>query len=316
MQEKDGQSHQQEVVAAFARRDRDRAVKALREELRHARHFLDRAGGSEVRHGLGEGLSWMAPHFLVRLGEQTVVLLGRYAEGETPATLASPAALAAAVGEKTAVLERALEALNPERIQETVSRHETKIENQEAEKTIRRTAAFLGELYKLAGCEDFAEKVRPAFRRRRKPKQESESMALVPLAPPLPVEAELVREEPRIELRLVAGNEEQVLRCRRPRSANGPQPLAKVRPQPRSSLNQGVVAGEVKPAQCSIGCSGGSSAGSGSSKAGSLIGSKLPPSFSQRFSARVLGSWGCSISAGWTGLGLSIVHLLGRFSWA
>lgn len=92
-------------------------------------------------------------------------------EGRGSPTLAQPAALAKAIEARADALDLALSELVPERVHESVGRHEKRQNVEKTEKAVRRTAAFLIELYKLSGREDLAKLVRPTFRRRRKGSQ-------------------------------------------------------------------------------------------------------------------------------------------------
>lgn len=175
------QSHR--TAAAGWRIRRDAAAKDLRDELRRARFYLEQARGKGegAHHGLGEGLSYMAPSHLARTGEQIAATLD-YFEANLPKdeTLPSAAALAQAVRAKAAVLTAILKKLEPRRQDAEISRVKRTQEHAKIEITIRRTAGFLSGLYKLCDFDDFAHKVRPAFRRirRQRPQREED---LVPL---------------------------------------------------------------------------------------------------------------------------------------
>lgn len=169
--DKDGAGVQHTISAVVARLERDQAAKELREELRHARYFLESAlgKGAGARHGLGNGLSWMAPLALTHLGAETADLLeSLHRRGDTPKTLASPQALAEVIRAKAKALDAALADLRPKGLHQEATLAELKAENDKAEKTIRRAAGFLRELYKLAECSSFAEQVRPVFRRKKR----------------------------------------------------------------------------------------------------------------------------------------------------
>lgn len=157
--------------AAGWRIRRDAAAKALREELRRARFFFDetRGKGEGARQGLGEGLSYMAPSHLARTGAQAAATLD-YFEADLPRkeTLPPAGALAQAIREKVAALEATLEKLEPRRQDAEISRVKRTQEHAKIEKAIRRSAGFLAGLYKLCDFEDFAKKVRPVFRRKRR----------------------------------------------------------------------------------------------------------------------------------------------------
>lgn len=90
-------------------------------------------------------------------------------------------------------LDRALAKLVPERIHESVGRHEKRQNVENTEKAVRRTAAFLIELYKLSGREDLVKRVRPVFRRRRKGGGKPQTMAVREEPSPTPGDEEIVR---------------------------------------------------------------------------------------------------------------------------
>lgn len=171
------------TIAAGWRIRRDAAAKSLRGELRRARFYFDeaRGKGEGAHQGLGKGLSYMAPSHLARTGQQAAAALDEL-EATLPRneTLPSPAGLAQAIREKAAVLEAALKKLEPRRQDAEISRVKRTQEHAKIEKTIRRSAGFLAGLYRLCEFEDFAKKVRPVFRRkrRRRPLREED---IVPL---------------------------------------------------------------------------------------------------------------------------------------
>lgn len=197
LRESDHHHHHLDVTATTLRVRRDEAARALREELRNARHFLEQARGKGegARRGIGEGLSYMAPALLAITARHVIdVLVLSEKEGRGSPTLPQPLALAKAIAARADALDQELAKLVPERIHESVGRHEKRQNVEKTEKAVRRTAAFLIELYKLSGREDLAKLVRPAFRRRRKgshkPKAPAEQQEA---SSPLPSEEEIVR---------------------------------------------------------------------------------------------------------------------------
>lgn len=184
------------TLAAGWRIRRDAAAKSLRGELRRARFYFDEAcGKGEGAHqGLGKGLSYMAPSHLARTGAQVAATL-EFFEANLPRNEALPpaGALAQAVREKVTVLEAALKKLEPRRQDAEISRVKRTQEHAKIEKAIRRSAGFLAGLYKLCEFEDFAKKVRPVFRRKRRRRPLREE-TIVPLTGQLP-EGGSAREE-------------------------------------------------------------------------------------------------------------------------
>jgi hypothetical protein len=190
------QHRQHDVSATALRGRRDQAARALREELRNARHFLEQARGKGegARRGIGEGLSYMAPSLMVQVARHVADVLGMCErEGAGSPTLPPPGALAKEIEARAQALEQALANLVPEHVQESVSRHEKRQNVESTENAVRRTAAFLIELYKLCGREDLVKRVRPVFRRRRKGSGKPQNLAEREEASLLPEDEEIVR---------------------------------------------------------------------------------------------------------------------------
>jgi hypothetical protein len=153
------------------RRERNRLAALLRSELRAARFLLDESLGREVSAGL---LRWrepsqVMPAGLVALARETATSLrssAMLAEASLTATGAfpDPTGLAGALERRALELERQLQLLAPKLKRETFAVGEKSQEWQDANSARLRSQDLLFGLYRAAGKDHLAQRLRPKAR--------------------------------------------------------------------------------------------------------------------------------------------------------
>lgn len=153
------------------RRDRDRLAEQLRSELRSVRLLLDEALGKEISAGLfrWRQLSQVTPAALVPVARQTAVSLRSSSLLPAASLTASgafpdPPELADALDRRALELEQMLGALAPKRKRETFEIGEKGQEWREAYSARLRSQDLLFGLYRAAGKDHLAQRLRPKTR--------------------------------------------------------------------------------------------------------------------------------------------------------
>ncbi len=176
-----------------ARERRDRVIEKLRNQLRGARFLLDQAFGKEKASGFFPDRADVArtpPRNLARLGRSIAqVLKGTeiewpVLEGETH--IPKPLELAASLEASAIDLEAVEAALAPEQSRSVFSRGNKKTEYEATRKAVTNTTMALAGLFRTAGFDYAAERLRPPRKGGKAPATETPSPATPPAAAPSP----------------------------------------------------------------------------------------------------------------------------------